>query len=311
MRAFIKPSQNGQLVREHSCLAKTVEALQNAVPVAELLGRSVPEAVVPREIMQCLEKQTDNLWLRASQAWKTSSTSPKSHFVILVHIADIQNVVNLSITLKSNPEPETHTWVNSSTRPSDNFHIVQRPSESVLFFKNLFNGFAEQTRNSESQGQRGIIFSILNRVDGISGDSELFSQVGLRPSPLGAQHTKLIFHGENLLRDCDCVYGQFAMVSSFRYPPNRKAGGEGNHHQTQGEHYTHPKAGGSGKQIASCVHCPGGNQILNAWRCGHDHDKRQAERNTGATGKSKRISCMGGLHFIRSPKDREEAPGCI
>ena len=53
---------------------------------------------------------------------------------------------------------------------------------------------AEQPRDAEGEGQRGIVFADLERVDRLARDAKCIRKVALAPALLGAQDAKIVLH---------------------------------------------------------------------------------------------------------------------
>ena len=64
----------------------------------------------------------------------------------------------------------------------------------VIGEEDLLYGQAEDARNSEGQGQRGIVTTGLQSVDRLAGDTQLFGEPGLSPAALGTQHLEIVPH---------------------------------------------------------------------------------------------------------------------
>ena len=56
------------------------------------------------------------------------------------------------------------------------------PNESLG--KNIFNRPGEEPRESKGERQAGVELTRLDRIDGLTGNPELFRKIGLAPIPL-------------------------------------------------------------------------------------------------------------------------------
>ena len=64
----------------------------------------------------------------------------------------------------------------------------------IIGEEDLLDGQAEDARNGEGQGQRGIVTTGLQSVDRLTGDTQLLSEPGLSPAALGAQYLEIVSH---------------------------------------------------------------------------------------------------------------------
>jgi len=52
----------------------------------------------------------------------------------------------------------------------------------------------EGISQGEGQGERGVVFAGFHGIDGLAGDADAVSQLGLAPAALGTQDTETVLH---------------------------------------------------------------------------------------------------------------------
>jgi len=60
--------------------------------------------------------------------------------------------------------------------------------------EDIFDSGLEGLGDLEGQRQRRIVLRRLYRIDCLSGHADPFSEIGLGPAPLGAEHSDTVLH---------------------------------------------------------------------------------------------------------------------
>ncbi len=65
---------------------------------------------------------------------------------------------------------------------------------SSLRIENHFNRLPEQPPDRKRQGQAGVVFAGLDRVDRLSGNAKPLRQIALGPTPLSPEYPQAVGH---------------------------------------------------------------------------------------------------------------------